>query len=276
MGDIDVLEGLVSAAPPACNCHQSPPPQTKNNQSQNHIRDFVPQIKNNSSSALKRKSKTESERKQVIAHFPNLLPKLIVMQVKQKHLQTLKLKTTMTKNENATVVETTTAETTAVETIKAKVVNLIFNEDTDRVSIVTDTTFDTIKMGANEESETNSFGLHIFNLVNQIKDSVEIISIADAFNTSVNEILNPTILKLSLVGADIEFARKRVEKGEERENGDVYSNDGFTTTITKVVANVSAMKQQMLFGLLQSKPTIPSRKARMTKMMADNLNPFNI
>lgn len=180
------------------------------------------------------------------------------------------------KEETTTTTATTTTESENVETIKAKVINLIFNEDTDRVSIVTDKTFDTIKIGANEESETNSFGLHIFNLVNQIKDSIEIISIADAFNTSVNEILNPTILKLSLVGADIEFTRRKVEKGEERENGDVYSNDGFVTIITKVTANVSTMKQQMLFGLLQNKPTIPSRKARMTKMMTDNLNPFNI
>lgn len=158
--------------------------------------------------------------------------------------------------------KTTTAK--AIETkeeraltyeVKAKVISVLKAED-GRMRIITDKEFLTIDFKTEQKEQTNSFSLNSFNLLQQIGGEIPILH--TAFTMCMGEQLNPQIIALSLVNADIAFTREFHAKGESRkETNDAYSKDCYTTNITKVVPHISEAANMMIMQLISTKLTLP-------------------
>lgn len=162
--------------------------------------------------------------------------------------------------------KTTTAKATAktTETKEEKVMNYevttkitaILKTEDGRIRVITDKEFLTIDYKTEKEEQTNSFSLHPFNLLQQVGDQVPILNMANTM--SMGETLNPQIIALSLVNADITFTRDFHARGESRkETNDAYSKDCYTTTITRVTPHISEAVNMMLMQLISTKLTMP-------------------
>lgn len=166
--------------------------------------------------------------------------------------------------------KTTTANATAKATEKAteqkeeKVMNYdvtakitaILKTEDGRIRVITDKDFLTIDYKTEKEEQTNSFSLHPFNLLQQVGEQIPILNMANTM--SMGETLNPQIIALSLVNADIAFTRDFHANGESRkETKDVYSKDCYTTTITKVTPHISEAANMMIMQLISTKLTLP-------------------
>lgn len=168
-------------------------------------------------------------------------------------------------NKTTTTKTTTKATTTqATETKEEKVLNYevtakvtaVLKTEDGRMRIITDKGFITIDYKTEQKEETNSFSLHPFNLLQQIGEQIPILNMANTM--AMGEQLNPQIIALALVGADITFLREFHAKGENRkETKDAYSKDCYTTTITRIVAHISEAVNMMIMQLISTKLTLP-------------------
>ena len=148
------------------------------------------------------------------------------------------------KEEKALIYETT-----------AKVQAVLKAED-GRMRIITDKEFLTIDFKTEQEEQTNSFSLNPFNLLQQIGEQIPILHMASTM--CMGEQLNPQIIALSLVNADITFTREFHAKGESRkETNDAYSKNCYTTTITKTTPHISEAANMMIMQLISTKLTLP-------------------
>lgn len=156
------------------------------------------------------------------------------------------------------------------ENIIAKVIRVMINENAeDRISFVLDKEFETIDMKTGEEKMTNIFGMNIYNFVSQVSSFVPEIQLADAMATG--QMVNPQIIALSMLNADIEIKREFHEKGEKREStNDVYSNDCIVSKIVKVTTHIHSTFVAPLTQLIMTKPAI------IKKTTVGVPNPFNM
>ena len=164
-------------------------------------------------------------------------------------------KTTTTKATTAQATETKEEEKVLNYEVTAKVLSVLKTED-GRMRIITDKGFITIDYKTEQPEETNSFSLHPFNLLQQIGEQIPILNMANTM--AMGEQLNPQIIALCMVGADITFLREFHAKGESRkETNDAYSKDCYTTLITKVAPHISEAANMMIMQLISTKLTLP-------------------
>lgn len=127
--------------------------------------------------------------------------------------------------------------------------------DDDRVTLVTTGKFDTIDFNSGETKETNMFGINIYNLVNQIGAKVPYIQLADAM--AMGKMINPKIISLALMNAEISIKREIHAQGELREDGQsVYTRDCIVTKITDVKTHINPVFKLMLDKLVMEEPTV--------------------
>ena len=139
--------------------------------------------------------------------------------------------------------------------VTAKVQAVLKAED-GRMRIITDKEFLTIDFKTEQEEQTNSFSLNPFNLLQQIGEQIPILHMASTM--CMGEQLNPQIIALSLVNADITFTREFHAKGESRkETNDAYSKNCYTTTITRITPHISEAANMMIMQLISTKLTLP-------------------
>lgn len=182
--------------------------------------------------------------------------------------------TTMAKETKATASVATEAATEAKELVKltAKVVRVgMFPDDPNRVSLITDAEFETIDKKNGGVLTTNSFGLDTIALVSQVSQFVPEIQLAETLALGAR--VNPQIIALALLNANITFERQFREKGEEREykqknKPDVYTADCWTTKITSCRTNINPVFANMLMQLITTKPAVVAAVAMPT--------PFNV
>ena len=156
------------------------------------------------------------------------------------------------------------------DNIVAKVMRVMIPENVDdRISFVLDKEFKTIDMKSGEEKTTNIFGMNIYNFVNQVSSFVPEIQLADAMATG--QMVNPQIIALAMLNADIEIKREFRKKGEKREStNDVYSNDCIVSKIVSVTTHIHNTFVAVLTQLVMTKPAI------IKKTTAGIPNPFNM
>ena len=159
-----------------------------------------------------------------------------------------------TEQKNAKATEQKNEKALSYE-VKAKVLSVLKTED-GRMRVITDKDFITIDYKTEQPEETTSFSLHPFNLLQQVGDQIPILNMANTM--AMGEQLNPQIIALCMVGADITFLREFHAKGESRkETYDAYSKDCYTTLITKVVPHISEAANMMIMQLISTKLTTP-------------------
>lgn len=163
-------------------------------------------------------------------------------------MATTKNNTTATTNEDKNARE--------YDNIVAKVVKVMTpQQNDDRITFVLDKEFSTIDLKTGEEKVTNMFGLNIYNVVNQVSASVPEIQLADTL--AMGQMVNPQIIALAMMNADIEVTREFHEKGEKRENtNDTYTNDCIVSKIVSVKPHIHPTFSQMLMTLVTTKPAI--------------------
>lgn len=161
-------------------------------------------------------------------------------------------KATEQKNEKAT--EQKNEKALSYE-VTAKVISVLKAED-GRMRIITDKGFVTIDYKTEKEEETTAFSLNPFNLLQQVCKYIPILKMANTM--AMGEQLNPKIIALAMVDADITFLREFHAKGESRkETNDAYSKNCYTTDITKAVPHISEAANMMIMQLISTQLTLP-------------------
>ena len=113
--------------------------------------------------------------------------------------------------------------------------------------------FESLDFETGEVIMKTAFGLNTRALVSQVQDKVEAIGVANAL--AMGRAVNPQIISLSLIGAEIEVTRTFHAKGEKRqESNETYSRDCIVSEIVKVTPHIKPMFENMLNTLLMSKP----------------------
>lgn len=148
------------------------------------------------------------------------------------------------------------SETKIVETFNAKVLRVILPQGNDqRITLVTNTNFKSIDFTSQEEVIKNRFGLDQFALVNQVRELVPDIQLAETL--AMGQMVNPQIIALALTNADITFKREFKSADELRENGEeTYGRDLYKTTITKVVCHILPNFKAAIDKLTMEKPAV--------------------
>ena len=159
-------------------------------------------------------------------------------------------------NKTTTAKATETKEERALSyEVTAKVVSVLKAED-GRMRIITDKGFITIDYKTEKEEETTAFSLNPFNLLQQVCKYIPVLKMANTM--AMGEQLNPKIIALAMVDADITFTRDFHAKGEaRRETNDAYSKNCYTTDITKVVPHISEAANMMIMQLISTQLTLP-------------------
>ena len=169
------------------------------------------------------------------------------------------------KEENKVTKEVTKETTQTINGIVTKVM-LPQNSD-ERITFQLNTTFETIDMNSGEVKDTNSFGLNVYNAVQQIGAKVEQIQLADTL--AMGAMVNPQIVALAMTNAEIEIKREFHAAGEIREaTNDTYARDCWVTKIINVKPHIAPAFVSMLNLLVTTKPAIIKTAAVP--------NPFNI
>lgn len=153
------------------------------------------------------------------------------------------------------VVEAKT-ENEDTETITATVTKVMIPEGEDeRVSFVLDKEFDTIDFKTGEVKRTNIFGLNIYAVVNQAAKFVSYIQLADAL--AMGKMINPQIISLSMIGANVTIKRESHNEGEQRKNTNgVYARDCITSEFMDIKPNIKSVFEQMLMQIIATAPAI--------------------
>lgn len=153
--------------------------------------------------------------------------------------------------------------------LNAKITKVMLSQGDNRVTFVLNTEFDGFDQNG-QQVKTNMFGTNIYNLVNEVGQQVPYLQLADSL--AMGAPINPQIVSLSMINADIEVQRVFKAKGEERETEGtgVYSNDCFVTRFKKVTTHINKVFESVLTDLVMNKPTAQSTPSVATA------NPFNI
>lgn len=113
--------------------------------------------------------------------------------------------------------------------------------------------FESLDFETGEVIMKSAFGLNIRALVNQVQDKVEAIGVANAL--AMGRAINPQILSLSLIGAEVEVTRTFHAKGETRqESNETYSRDCIVSEIVKVTPHIKPMFENVLNTLVMTNP----------------------
>lgn len=160
--------------------------------------------------------------------------------------------------QDAQAVEVVEAETENEDTemITATVTKVMIPEGEDeRVSFVLDKEFDTIDFKTGEVKRTNIFGLNIYAVVNQAAKFVSYIQLADAL--AMGKMINPQIISLSMIGANVTIKRESHNEGEQRKNTNgVYARDCITSEFMDIKPNIKPVFEQMLMQIIATAPAI--------------------
>lgn len=156
----------------------------------------------------------------------------------------------------AEVVEVENVENENAEIITATVTKVMIPEGEDeRVSFALDKEFDTIDFKTGEVKRTNIFGLNIYAVVNQAAKFVSYIQLADAL--AMGKMINPQIISLSMIGANVTIKRESHNEGEQRKNTNgVYARDCITSEFMDIKPNIKAVFEQMLMQIIATAPAI--------------------
>ena len=156
----------------------------------------------------------------------------------------------------AEVVEVENVENENAEIITATVTKVMIPEGEDeRVSFVLDKEFDTIDFKTGEVKRTNIFGLNIYAVVNQAAKFVSYIQLADAL--AMGKMINPQIISLSMIGANVTIKRESHNEGEQRKNTNgVYARDCITSEFMDIKPNIKPVFEQMLMQIIATAPAI--------------------
>lgn len=143
-----------------------------------------------------------------------------------------------------------------VEVISGTITKVMLPEGNDeRVSFVLDKEFDTIDFKTGEVKRTNIFGLNIYAVVNQVGQFVSYIQLADAL--AMGKMINPQIISLSMLNAQVTIKREMHRENEQRKNSnELYSRDCVTSEFTDVKPNVKPIFEQMLMKIVTTAPAI--------------------
>ena len=183
-------------------------------------------------------------------------------------------------DETVKTVETTekveTTETTETQivgqygedySLKATITKVMQSQGDNRITLVLNKEF-TGYDNSGEEVTTTMFGTNVCNLINEVGAQVPELQLADAM--ALGKPLNPQIIALVLMNAEIEVSRVFKEKGEEREyaeNGEVYTNTCFVTRFKKIKTHINQVFVAMINNLIMTKPCTET---------ATVVNPFNV
>ena len=144
-------------------------------------------------------------------------------------------------------------ETEVISGIITKV--MIPEGNDERISFVLDKEFDTIDFKTGEVKKTNIFGLNIYAVVNQVGQFVSYIQLADAL--AMGKMINPQIISLSMLNAQVTIKRETHRENEQRKNSnDLYSRDCITSEFIDVKPNVKPIFEQMLMQIVTTAPAI--------------------
>lgn len=154
------------------------------------------------------------------------------------------------------VVEAENVENENAETITATVTKVMIPEGEDeRISFVLDKEFNTIDFKTGEVKRTNIFGLNIYAVVNQAAKFVSYIQLADAL--AMGKMINPQIISLSMIGANVTIKRESHNEGEQRKNTNgVYARDCITSEFMDIKPNIKPVFEQMLMQIIATAPAI--------------------
>ena len=139
-------------------------------------------------------------------------------------------------------------------TLQAKVTKVMLSQGDNRVTLVLDKEFDSFDQNG-EACKSNMLGTNIYNLVNEIGAQVPYLQMADAL--AMGQPVNPQIVSLSLVNADVVVERLFKEKGEEREveGTGTYTNNCFVSRFKKVTTHINSVFEKVLADLVMNRPT---------------------
>lgn len=125
-----------------------------------------------------------------------------------------------------------------------------------RLQFVVDTEFEGIDAKTSQVIQTNSFGLSSKRIVEQCGKSIPALKLAKV--KALGREVNPQIIALAMLNADIEFLREFYDKGE---NVPQYDNKPtsqpiWVTTITKIVPHIDPLFLAELMELIKTAPAI--------------------
>lgn len=152
-------------------------------------------------------------------------------------------------------------------TLKGVITKVMQSQGDNRITLVLDKEFAAYD-NSGEETVSTMFGTNIYNLLNEVGAQVPELQLADAM--ALGKPLNPQIVALTLINAEIEVTRLYKEKGEEREfseNGEVYTNTCFVTRFKKIKTHINQVFVSMINNLIMTKPTLET---------VTGVNPFNV
>ena len=142
------------------------------------------------------------------------------------------------------------------EIISGIITKVMLPEGNDeRISFVIDKEFDTIDFKTGEVKKTNIFGLNIYAVVNQVSQFVSYIQLADAL--AMGKMINPQIISLSMLNAQVVIKRETHKENEQRKNSnELYSRNCITSEFIDVKPNVKPIFEQMLMQIVTTAPAI--------------------
>nr|DAG91707.1 MAG TPA: hypothetical protein [Crassvirales sp.] len=158
--------------------------------------------------------------------------------------------------EDVQEVEAANDDTSEPDVISGTITKVMLPEGNDeRVSFVLDKEFDTIDFKTGEVKRTNIFGLNIYAVVNQVGQFISYIQLADAL--AMGKMINPQIISLSMLNAQVTIKRETHRENEQRKNSnELYSRDCITSEFTDVKPNVKPIFEQMLMKIVTTAPAI--------------------
>lgn len=178
-------------------------------------------------------------------------------------------KATTKKTNNAQVEEAAAAQEAAAqaaaaankteqetEIVSGKIMKVMLPEGNDeRITFVLDKEFETYDFKTGELKTTNMFGMNIYAAVAQLGQFIPYIQLADAL--AMGKMVNPQIISLSTINADVDIKREEHEEGEQRKYGEnVYARNCKTSEFVKVKPNINPIFEQTLMQLVNTAPAI--------------------
>lgn len=147
------------------------------------------------------------------------------------------------------------------ETLNAKVLRVMTPQgNDDRITLVIDKELKTIDFSLQEEKMSNKFGLNIFNLINQVREFVPEIQLAETL--AMGQMTNPQIIALAMTNAEITFIREFKSADEMRYGGnESYGRDLYKTTIVGVKTHISPQFSAVINKLTMEKPAVVRQAA---------------
>ena len=142
------------------------------------------------------------------------------------------------------------------EVISGIITKVMIPEGNDaRVSFVLDKEFETIDFKTGEVKKTNIFGLNIYAVVNQVGQFISYIQLADAL--AMGKMINPQIISLSMLNAQVTIKREMHRENEQRKtSNELYSRDCITSEFIDIKPNVKPIFEQMLMQIVTTAPAI--------------------